>query len=135
MSTRQSRDCIDLISGEKGWIIPTTLRNRIERAGTEIKAAVSIIAETELNAEEIKETLNKVAPDYLFDDPCYVTDPARVDATAESLVFTVYNPKDFENSDETTNISVEGICVKVQKSMIPIPEGQEKKQLNNGYKE
>jgi hypothetical protein len=43
----------------------------------------------------------------------------------------VYNPNDYENPEETANISVNDICVKAQNPSRPMPEGQEKKKRVN----
>jgi hypothetical protein len=40
-----------------------------------------------------------------------------------------YNPADYQAHNETANNSVNDICVKAQKLLRPMPEGQEKKSV------
>ena len=127
LSTRDTSSLIDLISGRNDVIIPTTVRNHLERHGTEIAAKLSEMVNEALSPDDIKEALERDLPYDLFNEPRFTMDPTLVSAAADNLGVTMYNQDDYENPDLSANISIDDICVKAQKPMRPMLDGKEKK--------
>ena len=127
LSMRESSSFVEESLGHDNSVIPTTARNRIERHGAEIAANVSDMAKEALNQEDVKAALERDQPDDSLSEPRFFEDPASVKTAAEKLGIENYDPADYEVQDACANISVDDVCVKAQKIMRPMPDGQEKK--------
>ena len=116
LSVRDTSALVDQISGQKNRIIPTTVRNRLEKHGTEIAAMISEKAEEALSVEDIKAALEREPSNDLFTEPRFFADPEIIKTAAENLGVKDYNPAEYEASNESVNISVDDISVKAQKA-------------------
>jgi hypothetical protein len=128
MSDRETADWLNRIRCQQTGVIPTTVRNRIERDGMNLAAVISAKADAAIAALDFDCSDALLREDSASeDDESFFCDRETVAAAAKKLGIDRFNVADYEAPDRTANISVDDVCVKAQKPNRPMPDGTEKK--------
>jgi hypothetical protein len=129
LSFRATAELLNRIRGqEEGGVIPTTVRNQLEREGQEIQSSIISVSEEALSSSEYDNWKNSPPkPLNSFDDEKYSFAPDKVAAAANELNIKSYNVNDYEAPEFTANVSVDDVSVKGQNPLRPMPVGLEKR--------
>jgi hypothetical protein len=127
MSMRAATDYLNRIRNQDDPSIrTTTLRNRLEREGEDISAAINNIAEQELSSVDYNNLQALPPKNEDTDGISRSLNPEKVEQAAKEIGISEFDPNTLENPECTINLSVDEVCVKGQKAHRPLQEGEKK---------
>jgi hypothetical protein len=132
MSDRKAAARLNRVRREGSGIIPTTLRNNVEREGMAIQRQKEALAECALLENGFTADAGLVHPEEFVKDALKQIDPEVVRKTAEAQNIQDFESAEYEDPADCVNISIDDVCVKRQSEMRPRDEAKEQpKRVNN----
>jgi hypothetical protein len=128
MSDRAAADFPDKIRCQETGVIPTTLRDHVERDGRNIGKAIP----KKSNAGIASAGFDMKTPEAPKDAATLIpekthVDPALVAKAAWRPGIKGHDARAFEALEQAANVSIDEVQVKAQKNARPMPKGEEKK--------
>jgi hypothetical protein len=132
MSDRKAASVLNRIRREPGGIIPTTLRNNVEREGIAIQRKKEELAVEALLANGFTADGELTQPEkVVIDEPRHI-EHEIVQKAAKALDIESFTPSDYEDLETSVNVSIDDVGVKRQSEMRPKDEEKEQaKRVNN----
>jgi len=132
MTDRKAALRLNRLRRETCGIIPTTLRNNVEREGIAIMRRKESLAEQALLANGFTADAELTQPGTFVANEQKHMDIETVQKAADAMNIKHFDPSAYEDPETSVNISIDDVCVKRQSEMRPKNEGKEQpKRVNN----
>jgi len=132
MSMRNAAIRLNRLRRENKGIIPTTLRNNIEREGTLIQREKEKLATKALLSNGFNSHAEIIQPEQFIQDEAKYIQAEIVQKAAESKNIKRFEVTDYESAENAVNISIDDVFTKRQSEMRPKDESKEQaKRVSN----
>ena len=132
MSDRNAATMLNRMRREENGIIPTTLRNNVEREGMAIKSQKEELAEEALLANGFTVDAELTQPERVDKDEAKHISYETVQKAADAIGVKHFDQCDYEDIEASVNVSIDDVGVKRQSEMRPKDKGEEQpKRVNN----
>jgi hypothetical protein len=132
MTDRKAASRLNRLRREPGGIIPTTLRNSVEREGMAMQRQKEALAEKALRDNGFTADAKPAQPDKFVKDEQKHIAEETVQMAAEARGIEVFEVAEYEDPATAANISIDDVCVKRQGEMRPRDaEKEQPKRVNN----
>jgi len=133
VSTRKTAELLNRIRMEEEGAKATTVRNQGEKAGKEMEKYIgNLTGETLIENDFSIEGKPNEREKYEEDKREYIEMPRIAEAGAEIDIKGAIYLKDYENPEQSVNVSIDDVCTKAQKPNRPMGENTKRaKKINN----